>query len=69
MVLILAFSLHPQCLIGGEKEKILTVKVEAPEADVVRYLEKKIISRDNAYTTPVIKEAIEDQDYKVISIE
>ena len=34
----------------GEKEKILTVKVEAPEEEILRYLEKKILSRDNPYT-------------------
>ena len=27
----------------GEKEKFLTVKVEAPQDDILRYLEKQII--------------------------
>ena len=31
----------------GEKEKILTVKVEAPEEQILRYLEKQTITRDN----------------------
>ena len=31
----------------GEKEKFLTVKVEAPEEEILRYLEKKILVRDN----------------------
>ena len=39
----------------GEKEKFLTVKVEAPEDDILRYLEKKIIRTDNPYTTPVLQ--------------
>ena len=34
----------------GESEKILTVKIEAPEEDILRYLEKKIIVNDNPYT-------------------
>lgn len=31
----------------GEKEKFLTVKIEAPQEDILRYLEKKVIVRDN----------------------
>lgn len=27
----------------GEKEKFLTVKIEAPQEDILRYLEKKVI--------------------------
>ena len=44
----------------GEKEKFLTVKVEAPEDKVLGYLEKKVIISDNPYTTPVLKDAIAD---------
>ena len=51
----------------GEKEKILTVKVEAPEEDILRYLEKKTIRRDNPFTTPVIKEAVEDSYKRLIA--
>ena len=51
----------------GEGEKILTVKVEAPEEDVLRYLEKKIITRDNQYTTPVLKEVIADSYKRLIA--
>ena len=51
----------------GEGEKILTVKVEAPEEDVLRYLEKKIITRDNQYTTPVLKEVIADSYNRLIA--
>lgn len=39
----------------GEKEKFLTVKIEAPEEDILRYLEKQVIRRDNPHTTPVLK--------------
>ena len=34
----------------GEKEKILTVKIEAPEEEILRYLGKKVITRDNPNT-------------------
>lgn len=51
----------------GEAEKILTVKVEAPEEDVLRYLEKKIITKDNAYTSPVLKEVIADSYKRLIA--
>ena len=29
----------------GEKEKFLSVKIEAPEEEILRYLEKKVIRR------------------------
>ncbi len=51
----------------GEKEKILTVKIEAPQEDILRYLEKKMIVRDNPNTTPYIKEAIEDSYKRLIA--
>ena len=51
----------------GEKEKFLTVKVEAPQEDILRYLEKKVIHSENPYTTPVLKEAIEDSYKRLIS--
>ena len=51
----------------GEGEKILTVKIEAPEEDILRYLERKIISRDNPVTTPVLKEVIADSYKRLIA--
>ena len=36
------------------------MKVEAPEEDILRYLEKKTIHKDNPYTAPVLKETVED---------
>ena len=50
----------------GEKEKFLTVKILAPEEEIIRYLEKQVIVRDNPYTTPVLKEAIEDSYKRLI---
>ena len=51
----------------GEKEKILTVKIEAPVDKILAYLEKQIIVRDNQYTTGIIKEAIEDSYERLIA--
>ena len=50
----------------GEKEKFLTVKILAPEEEIIRYLEKQVIVRDNPNTTPVLKEAIEDSYKRLI---
>ena len=51
----------------GEKEKFLTVKIQAPEEDIIRYLEKKTIHTDNPYTTPALKEAVEDSYKRLIA--
>ncbi|MGN1376799.1 MAG: Tex family protein [Dorea sp.] len=51
----------------GEKEKFLTVKIEAPQEDILRYLEKKVIHKENPHTTPVLKEAIEDSYKRLIA--
>ncbi len=51
----------------GEKEKFLTVKIEAPEDDILRYLEKQVIRQDNPYTTPVLKEVVEDSYKRLIA--
>lgn len=51
----------------GENEKFLTVKIDAPEDKILKYLEKKIITRDNKSTTSVIKETIEDSYKRLIA--
>ncbi len=51
----------------GEKEKFLTVKIEAPEEDIIRYLEKKTIHGDNPYTTPILKAVAEDSYKRLIA--
>ena len=51
----------------GEKEKVLTVKIEAPEEDIIRYLEKKTILRENPYTSPVLKDVAEDSYKRLIA--
>ena len=51
----------------GEKEKFLTVKIEAPQDDILRYLEKKMIHSDNPHTTPILKEVAEDSYKRLIA--
>lgn len=50
----------------GEAEKILTVKVEAPQEEILRYLEKQMITADNPQTTPVLKEVVADAYERLI---
>ena len=51
----------------GEKEKFLTVKIEAPEEDIIRYLQKKTIHGENPYTTPILKDVTEDSYKRLIA--
>lgn len=51
----------------GESEKILTVKIEAPEAEILSYLESRVISRDNPYTTPVLEATVKDSYQRLIA--
>ena len=51
----------------GEKEKILTVKIAAPEEKILRYLNKMVITRENAVTTPVLQEVIADSYNRLIA--
>ena len=50
----------------GENEKMLTVKVLAPEEQILGYLEKQTIVRDNPYTTPILKEVAADSYGRLI---
>ena len=51
----------------GEAEKVLTVRVEAPEERILRYLEKKVILRDNPHTSPTLKAVIADSYSRLIA--
>ena len=44
----------------GEKEKFLTVKVNAPEEEILRYLEHQVITKENPVTSLVLKEVVDD---------
>lgn len=50
----------------GEKEKILTVKIEAPEEEILGYLEKQTIHGKNISTDQALKEAVEDSYKRLI---
>ncbi len=50
----------------GEKEKVLTVKIQAPEEDIIRYLEKQVITRNNPFTVPILQEIIRDSYDRLI---
>lgn len=51
----------------GEAEKVLTVKVNAPADRILQYLSKKLIQKNNEFTTPVLREAIEDSYDRLIA--
>ena len=50
----------------GETEKILTVKINAPEERILQYLEKQVITKDNNNTTPYLIKTIEDSYKRLI---
>lgn len=51
----------------GEKEKVLSVKVEAPKEDILRYLEKQVIVNNNPYTAPILEEVAADSYDRLIA--
>ncbi|WP_455721312.1 Tex family protein [Agathobacter sp.] len=51
----------------GEKEKILTVKIEAPTDDIIKYLKKKVITNDAAPTAAILAEVVEDAYDRLIA--
>lgn len=51
----------------GEKEKFLSVKIEAPEDDIIQYLKRQIITNDNPQTSPVLEEALIDAYERLIA--
>ena len=51
----------------GENEKILTVKVNAPIERIIRYLETKVITAENAYTTTILQDVVKDAYERLIA--
>ena len=51
----------------GENEKVLTVKIEAPVERIIRFLEKKTLTSDNPYTTPILQEVVQDSYDRLIA--
>lgn len=51
----------------GEKEKFLTVKLEAPEDRILGYLRKQIMVRENPQTSEFLEKVIEDSYRRLIA--
>lgn len=51
----------------GEKEKFITVKIEAPEERIIGYLKKKVLTNDNPNTNEILSETIEDSYKRLIA--
>jgi uncharacterized protein len=51
----------------GEKEKILTVKINAPEEDILSWLKRQVIRKDNPNTKPYLEMAVEDSYKRLIA--
>ena len=51
----------------GEKEKVLTVRIETPVDDVIRYLEKQVITNTQAQTAPILRDVIADAYDRLIA--
>ncbi len=51
----------------GENEKFLTVRVQAPTERILQYLAKKVITVENVYTAPVLREVTQDAYERLIA--
>ena len=51
----------------GEDEKILTVKLDPPVEEIIRYLEKCIIKKHNEHTEQILKDTIDDAYKRLIA--
>ncbi|MCR5323326.1 MAG: RNA-binding transcriptional accessory protein [Lachnospiraceae bacterium] len=50
----------------GEDEKFLTVKIEAPEDQILNYLEQMVIRKNNEFTNGLLKDTIKDSYERLI---
>ena len=50
----------------GEAEKMLTVKIEEPEEEILTWLCGQVITRSNVHTEQALKEAVEDSYARLI---
>ena len=51
----------------GEEEKILTVKLDPPVDDIIKYLERSIIKKHNKFTEQILKDTIDDAYKRLIA--
>ena len=51
----------------GEKEKFLSVKIDAPADEIIGYLIREVVVRDNPNTNDILKDAIVDSYERLIA--
>ncbi len=51
----------------GEKEKVLTVKIIAPEEQILRYLETQVITNTSLCTCSILQEVVKDSYQRLIA--
>ncbi|MDD2181186.1 MAG: Tex family protein [Bacilli bacterium] len=51
----------------GEKEKVLTVKLDVNQDEIINYLNSKIIKNEKSFVTDIVKEAIIDSYKRLIA--
>ena len=51
----------------GEDEKILTVKLDPPVDDIIKYLERSIIKKHNKFTEQILKDTVDDAYKRLIA--
>ena len=51
----------------GEKEKILTVTLEAPETEILAWLEKRVIRKNEPETTEFLRQMLQDSYRRLIA--
>jgi uncharacterized protein len=51
----------------GEKEKFLSVKIDAPVDEIIGYLIREVVVRDNPNTNDILKDAIADSYERLIA--
>ncbi|MGN1142475.1 MAG: Tex family protein [Oliverpabstia sp.] len=51
----------------GEKEKVLTVKINAPEEEILVWLKRQVIKKDNKNTKSVLEAVVEDSYKRLIA--
>lgn len=51
----------------GEEEKILTVKLDPPVDDIIKYLERSIIKKHNKFTEQILKDTVDDAYKRLIA--
>lgn len=51
----------------GEKEKFLSIKIDAPADEIIGYLIREVVVRDNPNTNDILKDAIADSYERLIA--